>query len=232
MQDNNEKTTKAIKINWFIIGSILVIVASAILIAISSRTTLKSFNQAVEAEKEKTSQKMHDVAYDYAEEEYHVSNDMTIIMTDIQEKASLEVLQVTDTEVVIEKDDKNGIEEWYEFSGKGVYTVDLKNAEYIVDNKHKTVTVRIASPELTNVTIVDEETEKLFSANKGGNDTYSDGVTLEINAKKEGEKLIKNEFNKKIYFEKAQESAEQTIAGLVYEFNPNVTDINVIVEFV
>ena len=94
------------------------------------------------------------------------------------------------------------------------------------------VTVRIASPELTNVTIVDEETEKLFSANKGGNDTYSDGVTLEINAKKEGEKLIKNEFNKKIYFEKAQESAKQTITGLVYEFNPNVADINVIVEFV
>jgi len=219
-------------INWYIVITAILLFLTVVMFSVSSRIALSSLEKTFEDEKSKAAQEIYDMAYDYAERKHHISNEVIINITDIQKKASLEVFEVTATEVILKNDKENKFTEWYEFSAKGIYTVDLENAEYIVDKIHKTVTVRIAKPKLTNFTLVNSDKDPLFSANKGGNDSQKDGVNLRLDAQNEAHSSLENKCRKKEYYDKAKESAQKSISALVKSFNPDVEDLIVFVEII
>lgn len=65
------------------------------------------------------------------------------------------LLQADHVEYVIEskKDNDDGIEVWMEFYGDGIFTVDMKASEFIIDYDRQYVLVRVPRPELTNCRI-------------------------------------------------------------------------------
>ena len=110
---------------------------------------------------EETYNKIYDAAFEASEKKYHVKNNISIDIASIQEEAKLEVLRVSDVEYVIEskKDNDDGIEVWMEFYGDGVFTVDMKASEFIIDYEHQYVLVRVELLDSQLNKIEDEMTE-------------------------------------------------------------------------
>lgn len=182
---------------------------------------------------EETYNKIYDVAFEASEKKYHVKNNISIDIASIQEEAKLEVLRVSDVEYVIEskKDNDDGIEVWMEFYGDGVFTVDMKASEFIIDYEHQYVLVRVPRPELTNCRIT--QANQLFWQNGICNKSISVGIDKAVNMRNEGYKKLKNYMKSNTKFYKsAKTSAQIIISDLVRKLNPGQTSLVVEVEFV
>lgn len=182
---------------------------------------------------EETYNKIYDAAFEASEKKYHVKNNISIDIASIQEEAKLEVLRVSDVEYVIEskKDNDDGIEVWMEFYGDGVFTVDMKASEFIIDYEHQYVLVRVPRPELTNCRIT--QANQLFWQNGICNKSISVGIDKAVNMRNEGYKKLKNYMKSNTKFYKsAKTSAQIIISELVRRLNPGQTSLVVEVEFV
>lgn len=202
-------------------------------IAIGSEALANSYSIAYENEKSAAYQELYQGAYDRAEERYHVSSKVLISIDSFEESEKLEVLEANHVEFITEDRDDNtdNITAWIEVSGKGTFVVDLKAAEFIVDNEHKFVLVRIPYPELTNVTITNA-VQKLFKDDIW-NGSYSDGVHLAVDQLNDADARIKKALMSNQYiYKNAQTVATSMIINLVKELNPDIPDLTVEVEFV
>ena len=182
---------------------------------------------------EETYNKIYDAAFEASEKKYHVKNNISIDIASIQEEAKLEVLRVSDVEYVIEskKDNDDGIEVWMEFYGDGVFTVDMKASEFIIDYEHQYVLVRVPRPELTNCRIT--QANQLFWQNGICNKSISVGTDKAVNMRNDGYKKLKNYMKSNTKFYKsAKTSAQIIISDLVRKLNPRQTSLVVEVEFV
>lgn len=162
-----------------------------------------------------------------------VSNKVSIEVASVREEANLEVLRVSDVEYVIESkdDNENNIEVWMEFYGDGVYTVDMKASEFIIDSDRQYVLVRVPRPELTNCRIT--KANQLFWQNGAFNKSNSVGTELAVEMRNAGYAKLNNYMKSNAKFYKsAKESATMVIADLVKGLNPELTDLVVEVEFV
>lgn len=162
-----------------------------------------------------------------------MSNDVSIEVASIREEANLEVLKVSDVEYVIESkdDNENGIEVWMEFYGDGVYTVDMKASEFIIDSDRQYVLVRVPRPELTNCRIT--QANQLFWQNGVFNKSVSVGTDLAVEMRNAGYSKLNNYMKSNAQFYKSAKSSAQTvIADLVKGLNSELTDLVVEVEFV
>ena len=171
---------------------------------------------------------------DRYERKYHVSNRITIGIGNISANQKLEVLRVSDVEFIIVEggNNDNNITSWLEIPGDGVYTVDLKGAEYIVDEENSYVLVRVPNPELDHVSIDYENVKKLLFKNDILNDSYSVGAELAKEMLDQGDLLIRKEFSSnQNYYKNAQDSAVSSIQYIVKQFNRDVEDLVVDVEF-
>lgn len=186
------------------------------------------------SEKESTYKEIYDYFYDYAENEYHVSNRAAIYVGDLKEQEKLEVLKVSDVEFIIEEktDNSSNMISWLEVPGEGTFVVDLQAGEYIIDNARSYILVRVPYPELTNVKIDYANVEKLLFKDDWFNGNYSEGESLAQKQLEKAELLIKKEFlsNQNFYLN-AQDAARSSIINLVKQLNPNVENLNVEVEF-
>lgn len=215
---------------------ILIIVGGLIL----SETIRKSADSAYDAyvnAKDKTIdevyEKFYDIAFASAERKYHVSNKVSIEVASVREEANLEVLHVSDVEYVIESkdDNENNIEVWMEFYGDGVYTVDMKASEFIIDSDRQYVLVRVPRPELTNCRIT--KANQLLWKNGACNKSNSVGTDLAVDMRNAGYAKLNNYMKSNAKFYKsAKESATMVIADLVKGLNSELTDLVVEVEFV
>ena len=172
--------------------------------------------------------------HDRYERKYHVNNTTTIGIGNISENQKLEVLRVSDVEFIIVEGENNdnNITSWLEIPGDGVYTVDLKGAEYIVDEENSYVLVRVPNPELDHVSIDYENVKKLLFKNDILNDSYSVGAELAKEMLDQGDLLIRKEFSSnQNYYKNAQDSAVSSIQYIVKQFNRDVEDLVVDVEF-
>ena len=108
--------------------------------------------------------------------------------------------------------------------------VDLKAAEFITDNANHYVLVRIPYPELTNVTITD--TTKRWFRDDLANGSYSEGVDLALKQRNEASLQIQKALMSNQYiYENAQDVAVSLLINLVKQFNPDIPDLVVEVEF-
>ena len=201
-------------------------------IGIGAEAVKDGYAVAYEENKNDAYQKFYRSAYDRAEAKYHVSNEVLISIENFEETEKLEVLEVNHVELITENGnyDNDKVVSWIKVPGKGTFVVDLNAAEFIVDNEHRYVCVRVPYPELTNIT-TGKPTRLLFK-DDFWNGNYSDGVHLAVDQINDAEVRIKKALMANQYiYKNAQDVAISMISNLVKELNPDVPDISVEVEF-
>ncbi len=130
-------------------------------------------------------------AFDSAEKANHTSNMASLDVESVREVAKLEVLKVSDVEFVTTEADKDAITAILEVPGSGVFTVNLQQAEFVVDKARCYVLVRLPDPELSECKIDYSNVKKVLFKNKGGNESIEVGEDLARAQLKEGYLLIK-----------------------------------------
>ena len=193
-----------------------------------------SYKSAFASERERVYLEQYQKYFDAAEAEYHVTNRASINIGNIQETERLEVLKVRDVEFVVKERDQNddNIIAWLEVPGEGTFVVDLRAAEFIIDDERSYILVRLPFPELTNVTIDYPKVNKLLFIDDIFNGSYEEGEELARAQLGEGDLLIKKEFasNENFYLN-AQSAAISTIECLIRQLNPTIDDLKVEIEF-
>ncbi len=194
---------------------------------------INSYNASYNTEKDSSYQKLYESAFDRAEKNYHVSNTVIISLGDMEEMQKLEVLTANDVEFITEDRDNNtgNVTAWLEVEGQGTFVIDLKAAEYVIDNDHRYVLVRIPNPELTNISII--RTTKCLFSDDWKNEDYREGVNLAIKQRNEASLQIQKALLSNQYiFSNAKDVSVSMIRNLVKQFNPDIPELEVEVEFI
>lgn len=164
-----------------------------------------------------------------------VSARVDISIQEIREKSTLHVLTVSDSVVITENEKNNnkGITAWTKFTGTGDFVVDLQKSEFLIDKARKTVVVK--TPDVTidkdNFSLDYKDTESLFFADSGANESYRYGVDIAESQFNEAYLKIYDElYTNPYYYDSARSAAEKIIKSLVLSFNKGVEGLTVIVE--
>lgn len=193
-----------------------------------------SYERAYSIEKISTYEKYYQKYFALAEEDYHVSNQVSINISGIRETALLEVLKVTDTEYVVENsgENKNNITSWLEVPGEGIYVVNLEAAEIVIDDENKYILIRLPAPELVNISIDYGNVKKLLFENDLFNDSNKVGEDLARKQLQDAELMIKKTFSSNQYFyESAKRAAISTVECLIKKFNPGIDNLVIEIDF-
>ncbi len=196
-------------------------------------TAKNAYEKAKKEAEEEVYQGFYDTAYASAERKYHVSNRVSIEVEAVKEEAKLEVLKVSDVEYVVKTKDDNdeNIDAWVEFYGEGVYTVDMRACEFIIDEYRQYVLVRAPKPVLTNCRIT--KTNEILWKNDFFNESISEGVEVAIDMRKAGQTKLSNYMKSNArFFDSAKKSATAIISDLVKSLNSDLPDLTVDVELV
>ena len=199
-------------------------------------TARDSFLSAYADTREETYAQYRDLAFEVSEAKHHVSNDVTISISAIKEKSVLEVLRVSDVVYIIDDgtETESGTTSWLKVSGTGVFTVNLTAAEYVIDNERHYVLVRVPKPVLDSSNISIENFETLyFSENVWRNDnSVRSGEILARNQLSETKQKIQEDFEANEQYSKLAETSTQSmLAALIRGINPDIPDLQVVVEF-
>lgn len=175
-----------------------------------------------------------------------VKSTATISIESIRKENKLEVLEVSDVEYVTTNAyDENGnlkdnsvktnnvVKIWAEIPGNGVFSVNLEQAEILVDNERKIVSIRLPDPELTECAINESEI-KLLNSSTGiiFNGSSKDGFEVGREVIIEGQKLIRNTLRTNVhYYDSAKNAAKRIVESLVRSVNKDIPELQVYVEF-
>lgn len=157
-----------------------------------------------------------------------------ITIEKIEEVNNLEVLEVRRNTVVVESSDNNdsGTFSWLSMTGSAVYVVNLDMAEYLIDQRRSSVTIRVPKPvfeyrQIDKIVNLATHTEKKLK-----NGSIAEGEEIAQKLIKEGNETIRAELQADQESpQKAQEAAVKMITSLVRQTNPEVHDLHVNVEF-
>lgn len=183
---------------------------------------------------DKSYSEAQDKAYNHyfqtAKEKYHVVNEVSITVNDVKQEEKLEVLYVSDVDYAISESGGNTV--WAMFPSVGTFTINLKPAEFIIDNEQKYILARVPKPELSDFSI-DRENVKILLTDDGiFNGSYKDGENM---AQRDYEKAYREMKDKMLangeYIQQAEDSAEFIIKNLITAANSEVDGLTVDVEF-
>lgn len=164
-----------------------------------------------------------------------VDHNISINIKSLDVQTNLEVLSISNTEVIVDNEDNkknsSGIKAWTQYSGTGVFTVNLDACEFIIDRVRKVVIVRTPNVEVSNFTLEYGKTKQLLFMNDLFNDSYKVGADLAqqqfyLAYSKIHDTIITNPY----YYDTARRSAMQIIGGLVKGLNSEIPDLQVFVE--
>ena len=212
-----------------IVGTVVLLTAAFIMAGIYLMK--RNYNTA----KQDTYNGFYQTAYNFAEQQNHVSNYALISVDAAREVSRLEVLSVSDSEFVIKNADKNDRTiSWLEVQGTGVFTVDLAAGEFITDPERQYVLVRVPRPVLTECKV--SGTGKQFLKRADFlifNGSVAEGVQLSQNQLKEGRIKLEDAMRQdRRFYDESQKAAVSMIESLVKQWNPSVPDLQVEVEFI
>lgn len=199
-------------------------------------TATNAFQEAFDKTKEDTYAKFKDAAYKLSENGHHVSNRVTISIHAVKEKSDLNVLKVSDVVYIVDdkNDTKNGTTSWLKVSGAGVFSVNMTQAEYVVDNVRQHVLVRVPRPVIDSSNITIDNAESLhFEENKWNRgNSIKAGEELAMDQLSEAKQRILEDFEANEQYSKLAESSTQSmLAALIKGINPDVKNLQVEVEF-
>lgn len=195
------------------------------------RSGVSRMQKAYEENRRNTGDKFYQAAYDFEEARHHVSNYIVINLEDIRNIARLEVLKVSDTEFVIDHPE-HGIISWLEVQGVGVFTVDLMVSEFITDFERQYVLVNIPNPVLTQCA-VEKTGKQLWKNTSIFNGSVADGVKLSQEQLREGRLRLEDSMKQsRRFYEAAQKAAVSMVEARVKQWNPELLDLKVEVNFI
>ena len=196
-------------------------------VAVSVAAATEAYGSAKDARVKELRQEYREMGYAKGEEEYHTSNRIAIKIDNVKETAKLEVMLVSDVVYII-NDDQNHV--WTKATGTGVYTVNLAAGEYLIDSERQYVLVRVPKPELT---VNLDNVERLFFKNEGfKNGSIGEGEELARKQRSDAQiQLLKDIKENQEFYEYAEDSAITLIKSLVREFNLEIPELKVDVEF-
>lgn len=183
-------------------------------------------------------------SFNAAEAKNHVSNRTSITIGSLQEKAELVVFEASDVEYVTDNygvaDDKTV--SWLKVKGTGKFSVNLKTAEFLIDDARNSVTVRIHKPKLTVVYGTEPEqmafkdgtinAEILWTKVELNNGEAAQGVDLAMTQYNEGRGLVENAIKSNATLNKsAEKAAENMLTNLIKSLNTDNSELTVNVEF-
>ena len=228
---------------WMFIFICILVIATAALITFTvmnaKKSCAESFSEAFNVTKQKTYDQYRQKAFDYYEQKNHVSNRAALTVGNIKEENALEVLSVSDSWVKISEPDQNddNTTRWVEFHATGVYTVDMRQSEFIIDDYHNFILVKLKTPQLSHIALDNDTEVYLYQYEKGflkWNGDYDSGVKMMLNDRDEAlnqlkEQLESNDAN----LEKAKTSAKSLIRSFIRNVNPtmDLKDQDIQIEF-
>lgn len=228
----------------FVVSGGIVLLINVLLfpkvIAKGAEAAGNAFDVAKVAEKAKVYDEYYERHLAAAKENYHVSNRTVIVIDKMRECAQLEVLRVNAVGYSMEdQKDNRTATSWIKVSGTGVFTADLAASEYLVDNEHQYIRIRVPKPELTHFTI---ETREQLIYEDGTLEPIS-GFSIFNGSNREGTNLAQKQVSQasldakasitsnQRFHQSAEKSAQILITNLIKEFNPEIPDLTVEVEF-
>ena len=177
------------------------------------------------------------LSYNIAEADNHVKNRGIISIENIQEKADLEVLEVSDVEYITNEKSGDKVTSWLEVPGTGVFTVNLAMSEFVIDDMRHYVLARVPKPEIKAENIqIDTKKVKILAYQNNhwifDNGSVEEGEELARRQMGEAQAIIQEDVqSNERYFEIAKSSAESIIKQLIKSLNKDVANLNVEVEF-
>ncbi len=244
--ENNSESKNTAKnskiINLILIGIFAVFMAVSLLIMNlgadkAKHSYLSSYDESYNNTYSNTYNDYVADGYEAGYEKYHVKNEVNIYVGDIQECSSLEVLNVSDFDYAVSNnsDNEEKIDSVFEVTVIGTYCVNMQLSEFIIDNKNKTVTVRVQRPELTDFT---SRYEMLYFCKNGNildildKGNYSEGENFAMKQITESKESIQHslEFNQENN-RNAEEAAINTLTSIITRLNPEIPDLKVFIEF-
>lgn len=173
-------------------------------------------------------------AYFSAKSSKRVESVVNISIAGIENHSTLEVLTIRTSEVIVDSAEENEqkIDAWTEYTGQGIFTLDVANSEFVIDQARRRVIVRTPDVVLSdNFTLDYGETRELFFNNNWTNDSYKDGADLaQSQLERAYTKILDTIANNPYYYDTARSSAERIITSLVKGFNKDINDLDVVVE--
>lgn len=243
---NNKGKSSNKEGSWIVLSLIFILImaivaaASIIIVRYSIKkgvtTATDSFQEAYNESKDETYKKYKEMAYKLAEEGYHVSNRATISIYGVKGKKDLNVLRVNDVVYIIKdkNETKSKTSSWLKVSGKGVFSVNLTAAEYVIDNARQLVLIRVPHPVVDTSSISIDETETLhFKENKWSRDnSVQSGEELAMELLGEAKQKIQEDFEANEQYAKlAESSTKSMLEALIKGVNPDAEELKVEVEF-
>ncbi len=216
----------------------------------SAQASGGAFADAREQARNEAYEAAYGKAYDTARESFRSTNTVTIQIGKIEEIQSLEVLHVSSTSIQINNGEQNSMLEtvwnyiarrgenvtsWLEIPGSGVFTVDLKAAEFITDDARQMVLIRLPAPQLTqfSVSATDTKVYKVGDSVPTQLSDPKDGYDVAREQVKNAQLEIQQEISEnQDYYQAAKSSAVTQLTTLVRQLNPALPDLEVIVEFI
>lgn len=236
MPQNKETVSKKRSGSWlfwtFILFAIALVIVAALMPVLKANET---YMRSKKLKHDEVYDEFYNAAFEHAENEYHVHNEVSISLGEIRETANLRVLEVTDVEYIIEnkEDNDNGITSWLEVPGKGFFTVDLQTSEFLVNEERKEVIVRIPEPVLSDFTIDYQNVNSINFHNSGANDSIAVGEDIARKQCREAYSELHAAFlSNPGYLESAKKSAEAVLKNLITQLNPEVPDLKVKIEYI
>lgn len=191
------------------------------------------YQDAYESRAAEVYNQWYETGFTIGEKKYHVSNNAYISIDNLEQTGKLEVLKANVVEIIVEKQNENMNKRtvWSEVHGEGTYVVDLNMAEFVVDNPRRSILVRIPRPTLEGITV--KNNDRLFYKEDslfGG--SYQKGTDLQIDINNDGMLEIQKSLRSNAFlYANAESVALSTVESLVREFNPDIPDLIVEVEF-
>lgn len=246
------KSKRAVNLFWIIAMVFLLILSGYLLmdtLSIGGSSAKNAYDKAQENAQKQTYRTIYDYVYDLTYPKYLVKNQATISVDKLREESKLEVLEVNDAIYEIAGNDgpkdKNlltnllGIVNgsptvWLEIPGKSTYTVNMKLAEFIVDDSSHYVLIRIPKPEPDEASIYAPDIKLLYSKEGGFfRNSVKDGVDLVNGSISDAQLRIRLDIeNNQMFAKSAEESARSVLTGLVKKLNTDIPDLTVEIEFI
>lgn len=228
------------------IGSTAMTVAAIVLILCATTIGGAAAAKAFKTAKDESAENVYQRYYDWGYQNYRVTNEVKIQIDSLKQESKLEVLNVHDIIYQLEKTEENrswlnniigrfikSPTVWLEVPGEGVFTVDMKQSEFIIDETRQHVLVRVPSLELSNFRIVYSDVKLLYYEDGGWiHNSVGDGVDkVQDQVDAAQNQLMINIQNNQKFYKAAQESTKRVLIDWVKKLNPELPDLTVEVEF-
>lgn len=210
---------------------VLVIVIFNLLSAMVKRFS-DGYSKDFQDAKAQASTEAYNIAYNNAREKFKITNTVEINIGNLRDEQKLEVCEVSASSLQ-QSEDKEAI---VLFNGSSVFTVDMRSAEYLVDNAHQKVTIRIPKPEVSQ-NVLFHDYEIVYLKDKGFIGRIVDNLTDSAvgvgedkalaMTKSASEDMRTKIVNNQEYYAQAVTSAKNFLSDSVKALNPDIPNLQV-----